>query len=64
MIVDTSDKKRVVAVAEDGTPVTGAMVDCWCDAYDRGELPDGYGAIGCVTIDENSAVPKLHPFEF
>lgn len=25
-----------------GVPVAGAMVDEWCAAYDKGELPDGY----------------------
>lgn len=41
-VINTSDKKKVIVVAENGTPITGAMVDEWCAAYDRGELPDGY----------------------
>ena len=28
-VIDTSDKKKVIAVAENGVPVTGAMVDEW-----------------------------------
>lgn len=33
-VIDTSGKEKVIAVAENGVPVTGAMVDEWCSAYD------------------------------
>lgn len=48
-VIDTSDKRNVVSVAEGGVPVTGAMVDEWCAAYDKGELPDGYEVEGIVS---------------
>lgn len=39
---------NVIAVAENGLPVTEGMVQEWCDAYDRGCLPDGYEVEGPV----------------
>lgn len=27
--------------ASDGTVVTDEMIDCWCDAYERGTFPKG-----------------------
>ncbi len=54
-VIDTSDKQRVVSVAEGVVPVTGAMVDGWCAAYERGELPDGYEVEGAVT----ESIPPL-----
>ena len=41
-IIKMDDEHWAVAVAEDGTPVTTAMVNEWCEAYDKGELPNGY----------------------
>ena len=55
-VIDTSDKKKVIAVAENGVPVTGAMVDEWCAAYDKGELPEGYAVAGVATVGR----PPLH----
>lgn len=55
-VIDTSDKRNVVSVAEGGVPVTGAMVDEWCAAYDKGELPDGYEVEGIVSRGR----PPLH----
>lgn len=55
-VIDTCDKKKVIAVAENGVPVTGAMVDEWCAAYDKGDLPEGYAVDGIETI----AAPPLH----
>ena len=55
-IIDTSDKEKVIAVAEIGVPVTGAMVDGWCAAYDKGELPEGYAADEMTNI----SIPPLH----
>lgn len=55
-VIDTSDKKKVIAVAENGVPVTGAMVDEWCTAYDHGELPDGYAVDRTATVGR----PPLH----
>lgn len=55
-VIDTSDKKKVIAVAENGVPVTGAMVDEWCAAYDKGDLPEGYAVDGIETI----AAQPLH----
>lgn len=54
--IDTSDKQRVVSVAEGGIPVTGAMIDEWCAAYDRSELPDGYETEGAAMHGR----PPLH----
>lgn len=51
-----SDKKKVIAAAENGVPVTGAMVDEWCAAYDEGKLPRGYAADGIETVGR----PPLH----
>lgn len=55
-VIDTSDKKKVIAVSENGVPVTGAMIDEWCAAYDKGELPDGYAVDGVATVGR----PPLH----
>lgn len=55
-VIDTSDKKKVIATAENGVPVTGAMVDEWCAAYDKGELPEGYAVDEMTTI----SIPPLH----
>ena len=44
-VIDASDKQKVVSVAEGGVPVTGAMIDEWCAAYDRG-LPEDYEVEG------------------
>lgn len=51
-----SDKKKVIAAAENGVPVTGAMVDEWCSAYDKGKLPKGYVTDGIETVGR----PPLH----
>lgn len=32
---------KIIAIADNGQPVTQAMVDKWCEAYDKGEFPDG-----------------------
>lgn len=50
-VIDTCDKNKVI-----GVPVTGAMVDEWCAAYDKGDLPEGYAVDGIETI----AAPPLH----
>lgn len=55
-VIDTSDKKKVIAVAENGVPVTGAMVDEWCAAYGKGDPPEGYAVDGIEMI----AAPLLH----
>lgn len=55
-IIDTSDKEKVIVVTENGVPVTGAMVDEWCAAYDKGELPEGYAVDGVTTVGR----PPLH----
>ncbi len=55
-VIDTSDKQRVISVAEGGVPVTGAMIDEWCAAYERGELPEGYEVEGAAAKGR----PPLH----
>lgn len=55
-IIDTSDKQKVVSVAEGRIPVTSAMIDEWCAAYDKGTLPDGYEVEGIASNDR----PPLH----
>ena len=34
--------EKVIAIAENGVPVTEEMVEKWCSAYESGELPEGY----------------------
>ena len=51
-IIKMDDEHWAVAVAEDGTPVTTAMVNEWCEAYGKGELPDGYEVDGLVKPEE------------
>lgn len=55
-VINTSNKDEVVSVAENGMPVTGAMVDEWCAAYDKGELPKDYVVEGVV----RKGRPPLH----
>jgi predicted transcriptional regulator len=55
-VMSTDDKEKVVSVAEDGTPVTGTMIDRWCAAYEAGELPDGYEVEGIARRGR----PPLH----
>lgn len=57
-VIDTTDKQKVVSVAENGVPVTGEMIAEWCAAYDRGELPEGYEVDGVVST--NRGRPPLH----
>lgn len=45
-IIKMDDEHWVIATAEDGTPVTAAMVNGWCEACGKGELPDGYEVDG------------------
>lgn len=42
--------------AEGGFEVTREMVEQWCAAYDKGELPDGYAFYGPV----KQGRPSLH----
>lgn len=55
-VIDTSDKKKVIATAENGVPVTGAMIDEWCAAYNKGKLPKRYATDGIETVGR----PPLH----
>lgn len=55
-VIRTDDKSSVIAVAQDGTPVTGAMVDEWCSFWDAGRLPDGYSVEGPAPVGR----PPLH----
>lgn len=41
-VIEVKPTDEVIAVAEGGIPVTGKMIEEWCAAYDKGELPDGY----------------------
>ena len=50
---------EVLCVAENGAPVTGNMILKWCEAYDKGELPEGYEIEGPVDI--RNLHPSLHP---
>lgn len=38
-VIDVKRTDEVLFVAEDGTPVTGNMIQNWSDAYDRGVYP-------------------------
>lgn len=33
---------KVIAIAENGVPVTQSMIDEWCAAYESGVMPEGY----------------------
>lgn len=55
-VIKTTDKNGVIAVAQDGTPVTGAMIDEWCASWDAGRLPDGYSVEGPTQVGR----PPLH----
>lgn len=57
-VINTTDKQKVVSVAENGVPVTGEMIAEWCAAYDRGELPESYEVDGVVGA--NRPRPPLH----
>lgn len=52
MAVATED---FVVIAEDGTRVTGEMVDAWEEAYSAGRLPDGF-----VSGERHAGRPKLY----
>lgn len=56
--IDTTDKKKVISVTEDGAPITGEMVAGWCSAYDEGKLPEGYELDGTVVAGKDC--PSLH----
>ena len=47
-VISNKDKKKVVAVAQDGTKVTGEMIHSWCADYDQEKLPKGYEFSGSV----------------
>ncbi len=34
--------------AANGQDLTDEMIDRWCEAYDRGEFPEGERTVGCV----------------
>lgn len=46
-------------IAEDGTRVTGDMVEAWEDAYSSGRLPEGYEVEGPA----HAGRPKLYEGE-
>lgn len=48
MKTDNKYPDKVIAVAENGLPVTEGMFQEWCDSYDKGCLPDGYEVEGPV----------------
>ena len=35
-------------IAANGQEITEAMIDRWCDAYERGEFPEGEHTVGDV----------------
>lgn len=51
--------KDLDVVAEDGTRVTGGMVEAWEGAYGSGHLPEGYEVDGPV----HAGRPKLYDGE-
>ncbi len=46
-------ESKVISVAENGVAVTEEMVQTWCEAYEAGEIPEGY--------DEASPVVQGRP---
>ena len=47
-VISTDDKKKVIAVTENGQKITGEVVDKWCAAYEDGRFPDGYEPVGGI----------------
>lgn len=45
----------IVSFAEGNIPVTGKMIQEWCDSYDQGELPEGY------SVEQDSISRKDSP---
>lgn len=37
-------------IAASGREITDALIDQWCDAYERGEFPDGERTVGGVVM--------------
>lgn len=37
-------------MAANGQEITDAMIDRWCDAYERGEFPEGEHTVGGVVM--------------
>lgn len=56
-VVEVKRTDDVLFVAEDGTPVTGNMIQSWCDAYDSGVYP------GEVVEISQVGRPRLSPAE-
>ena len=44
-------------IAANGQEITEAMIGSWCDAYERGEFPEGERTVGeVVMVDTDDAV--------
>ena len=37
-------------IAANGQEITDAMIDKWCESYERGEFPKGEHSIGAVVV--------------
>lgn len=37
-------------IAADGREITEALIGSWCDAYERGEFPEGERTVGEVVM--------------
>lgn len=48
-VISTEDKKKTIAVTQDGQKITGETIDKWCKAYEEGRFPDGYVPSGDVS---------------
>ena len=45
-----SDASGKAYVAPDGRPITEEMIGRWCEAYERGEFPEGEHSVGNVVM--------------
>lgn len=40
--------EKIIAISNNGKEVTQEMIDKWCEAYDKGEFPDGEYSTGRI----------------
>lgn len=45
-------------IAANGQEITEAMIDSWCDAYERGEFPEGERTVGEVVMGRPPSVSR------
>lgn len=53
-----SDMGGGAYVTPDGRPITEGMIGRWCEAYERGEFPEGERSVGGVVMGRFAVVPR------